>query len=204
MNQTNNTGNFLEKNKSGIFIAIGVIILVVCTFLVSLSVKSQARRLENAVETAAADITIVEKERTDKLDLLFPVVMAEAGHELEVINSITDSRKKIEIDSENGNLGGVSNTLDDVKTDITLLVESYPEISATQGYQEFMDACTISESKISGHRVAYNAAVKEYNNFIDGAINEMLLNFLGYDVKDLELLDYENRYEDPKEYNWEG
>lgn len=195
--------NFFNRYKMVIFIILGVIVTLICVWLISLGVKSQALRLENSVETAAADITIVEKERTDKLNTLFSTVKASAKHETEIIDSITKSRKKITTNLEEGNLGAVQNEYENVASDIDVLVENYPQISATQAYIDFMNASAISESKISSHRTNYNAAVKSYNNFIDNAFNSMFLNFVGYDEKELELLNFGKKYQDPVEYDWE-
>ena len=196
--------NFFARNKMLFFILIGIVVTILCVLLISMGTKSQARKLENAVEAAAADISIVEKERTDKLNTLFSTVKAAANHETNVINSITESREKINSSLEEGNLGAVQSEYEKVTTEINVLVENYPEISATQAYIDFMNACAISESKIASHRTNYNAAVRSYNDFVDNVFNEMLLGMSGYSVKELELLDYGNKYEDAPNYDWEG
>lgn len=194
------TGNFFERHKAAIFIVIGIIACILCMYMISLGVKTQAKRLENAVETAAADITIVEKERTDKLDGLFATAKANGKLDKEIIDSITASRKQIDTALEDGNVGGVTK---EIANNVNVIVENYPEISYSEAYRNFMDATAISESKIAGNRTNYNAAVKEYNNFVDGALNGILLNIAGYETKELELLDFGKTYEDPKTYNWE-
>ena len=185
--------NFWENNKGKILVGVAVLVCVLCTVGVIASAKTRARRLENAVETAAADITVAEKERTDKLDLLQPTVQAAAKHEENIISSIADSRKKVETNLDDGNLGGVQKEMSKVMGDINFLVENYPEISATEAYIEFMNASAIAESKIAGNRNNYNAAVRNYNDFVDGAFNGMLLKWGGYRTKELELRSEERR-----------
>lgn len=200
-NQTST--NFFARNKMLIFILIGIVVAILCFVLISMGVKSQALKLENSVEAAAADISIVEKERTDKLNTLFSTVKAAAKHETDIIDSITESRQKINSNLEEGNLGAVQSEYEKVATEINFLVENYPEISATQAYLDFMNACAISESKIASHRTNYNAAVRSYNDFVDNVFNGMFLNMSGYDEKELELLDFGNKYQDPEDYDWE-
>lgn len=188
--------NFFERNKGKVFAVVGVVVFILCVFAVSMSVKTQAKRLENAVETAASDITVVEKERTDKLDLMFGAVKASSNHEKEVTNLVTSARANL----SESNLGGAQK---EIEKATQIIVENYPEITATDAYMEFMTASATSESKISSHRTNYNASVRNYNDFIDGAFNSMFLGISGYQKKELELLDFGKNYEDPKEYNWE-
>ena len=203
MKTTQTPAGFFNRNKMLIFIGVGIIITFLCVFLISLGVKSQALKLENSVEAAAADITIVEKERTDKLNTLFSAVKAAAAHETDIIDSIAASRQKISSDLGSGNLGAVQSEMEKVSSDINILVESYPEISATQAYIDFMNASAISESKISSHRTNYNVAVREYNNFVDSPINGMFFGLSGYTPKSLELLNFGDKYQNPVEYDWE-
>lgn len=195
--------NFFNRNKMLIFILGGVLITFICLWLISLGVKSQALKLENYVETASADITIVEKERTDKLNTLFSTVKASAKHEQNIIDSITESRQKITTNLDSGNLGAVYNEFESVNESLNILVEAYPEISATEAYIEFMNASAISESKIASNRSNYNAAVRSYNDFTDNVFNGMWLKMAGYTSKEIELLDFGIKYQDPVEYDWE-
>ncbi len=197
------TNGFFNRYKLPIFIVGGILVTILCVYLISLGTKTQANKLENYVETAAADITIVEKERTDKLDTLFGTVKANAKHEKSIIDSITKSRQRISTSLEEGNLGAVQSEMSKVASTIEVLVENYPEISATKAYIEFMNASAIAESKISSHRTNYNAAVREYNDFVDGSFNRMLLKLSGYKIKTLELLDFGIVYQDPVKYDWE-
>lgn len=197
------TNGFFNRYKMPIFIIGGILVTILCVYLISLGTKTQANKLENYVETAAADITIVEKERTDKLDTLFGTVKASAKHEEKIIDSITKSRQKISTSLEEGNLGAVQSEMGKIASTIEVLVENYPEISATEAYIEFMNASAIAESKISSHRTNYNAAVREYNDFVEGSFNSMLLKFSGYKIKTLELLDFGIVYQDPVKYDWE-
>lgn len=199
----NKLTQFFKRNKLMLLIIGVVVALIVCFWLISLGVKAQVNKLENYVESSSADITVVEKERTDKLNTLFSTVKAVAKHETDVIDSITSARQKIDTSLAEGNLGAVQSEMEKVSTDIKILVEAYPEISATDAYIEFMNASSISESKIASHRTNYNAAVREYNDFVDNPINILWLNLTGYKVKALEYLDFGTTYQDPVEYNWE-
>jgi len=202
--KTNGTKtNFFNRHKMLIFIIGGILVTILCVYLISLGVKSQALKLENYVETAAADITVVEKERTDKLNTLFSTVKAAAKHETDIIDSITASRQKISTNLDEGNLGAVYSEFESVNESLNILVENYPDISATEAYIDFMNASAISESKIASHRTNYNAAVRSYNDFTDNVFNGMFLKISGYTPNTLELLEFRTKYQDPVEYNWE-
>lgn len=198
-----NVGEFINRYKAVVFLVVGVIILFICTKLIGASVKSQANRLENTVEAAGADISIVERERTDKLDTLYGAVMASAKHEEKILEKIAESRKNASAALDEGNVGGATRELNNALGNINILVEAYPDIAAEESYLEFMLASSESENKIAQYRTNYNKVVKEYNNLVDGSFSGFFLKVSGYDVKEFELLDFGTIYQAPKHYDWE-
>lgn len=203
MNEKNGVADFVNRYKMVIFLVVGVIAVFVCAKLIGASVKSQAKRLENTVEAAGADISIVERERTDKLDTLYGAVKANASHETKILEKIADSRSKADAALDEGNVGGATRELNSAMGNINILVEAYPDLVAQECYKEFMLASSESENKISQYRTNYNQVVKEYNNLIDGSFSGFFLKISGYQERNFELLDFGTVYQAPKTYNWE-
>lgn len=191
-----------NRYKMIIFLLIGVVALFVCAKLIGASVKSYANRLENTVEAAGADISVVERERTDKLDTLFGVVKASANHD-KIFENIANSRNNANAALDEGNVGGATRELNNAMKNINIIVEAYPELRAHESYKEFMLASSESENKIAQYRTNYNALVKEYNNLIDGSFSSFFLKIAGYKPKTFELLDFGTVYQAPKTYDWE-
>lgn len=194
---------FINRYKMVIFLFIGIVALFVCAKLIGASVKSQANRLENTVEAAGADISVVERERTDKLDTLYGAVKANASHETKILEKIADSRRNADTALTEGNVGGATRELNNAMKNINIIVENYPELTAQECYKEFMLASSESENKIAQYRTNYNALVKEYNNLIDGSFSSFFLKVSGYKPKTFELLDFGTVYQAPKTYDWE-
>lgn len=140
-----------NRYKMVIFLIIGVVALFVCAKFIGASVKSQANRLENTVEAAGADISVVERERTDKLDTLFGVVKASANHD-KIFENIANSRNNANAALDEGNVGGATRELNNAMKNINIIVEAYPELRAHESYKEFMLASSESENKIAQYR----------------------------------------------------
>lgn len=198
-----NVQEFFNRYKAVVFLVVGVIALFICAKLIGASAKSQANRLENTVEAAGADVSIVERERTDKLDTLYGAVKASAKHEEKILEKIANSRKNASAALDEGNVGGATRELNSAMKNINFLVEAYPDIVAEESYKEFMLASSESENKIAQYRTNYNKVVKEYNNLVDGSFSGFFLKVAGYDVKTFELLDFGTVYQAPKNYDWE-
>lgn len=166
------------KNIKMILIsAVGVIAIMAMCFLGVQSFRNKAITLEEAVETAKSDIEIQEKKRIDLVYNLVDCIKDYNQHEAEVLQNLADSRKKDE-DIEN------------VTASIKVIAEAYPALKSDEQYKTLMLELTTLENEISQHRTAYNKAVERYNRYTRKFLQEIFLDWTGYEKKEYERLEY--------------
>lgn len=166
------------KDKKIIILSIvGVLAILIAGFLGVQSCQNKAVALEEAVETAKSDIEVQEKKRIDLVYNLADCVKQYDQHEAEVLQKLADSR------SENGEI-------ENVTTSVRALAEAYPELKSNEQYKTLMIELTTLENEISQYRTAYNKSVERYNRYTRKFLQEIFLNWTGYEKQEFERLDY--------------
>lgn len=168
----------MKNVKMLLISAAGVFALVLmCIFGVQ-SVRNKAVQLEEQVETAKSDIQVQEKKRVDLVYNLADCVKQYDKHEAEVLQNIADSRGK------NGNI-------ENVTTSIQAVAEAYPDLKSNEQYKTLMIELTTLENEISQHRTAYNKAVERYNGYTRKFIQEIFLEWTGYEKQEYKRLEFD-------------
>lgn len=124
-------------------------------------------RRRNAVANAFAGVDVMLQMRYDLIPNLVATVKGYAQHENETLRAITQLRAQ----AMQGNLGTservqLDNRISQGMARIMATAENYPELKASENFQQLQRALNEVEERISAARRAFNAAVNEYNNAI--------------------------------------
>ena len=147
---------------------IGIIVAVIVIIGISLGSGYNKMVKENEnVESAAAQIDVQLKRRTDLIPNLVNTVKGYMTHESDTLAKVTELRtawagaktvdEKAKLDNE------LSNTL---KT-IMAVAEAYPDLKANQNFESLQNELTETEDKISYSRQFYNDTVTRYNTKLE-------------------------------------
>lgn len=164
----------------GIIAAI-VFAFIVVVFAIGVSTEAKAYSMEEQIHESQSGIDVQLKKRHDVIVQLVQVVEQFSNHEQSIIDSVTEARAQLSA----GNSTEALNTLN-------LVVENYPEITSGEQYKHLMVEISTCEQQISNYRDNYNAQVKSYRKFVRNPINNMILNFRGYEVIDVDYLEFES------------
>lgn len=167
----------MEKLKIGLISVAAIIALAGMCVLGVQSTRNKAVTLEEAVETAKSDIQVQEKKRVDLVYNLADCVKQYDQHEAEILQSIAESR-------------GKNGKIENVTTSIQAVAEAYPELKSDEQYKTLMLELTTLENEISQYRTAYNKSVERYNGYTRKFLQEMFLNWTGYEKQAYQRLDY--------------
>jgi LemA protein len=124
-------------------------------------------RRRNAVANAFAGVDAMLQMRYDLIPNLVAVVKGYAQHESETLHAVTQLRAQ----AMQGNLGTnervhIDNEISQGMGRIMATAENYPELRASENFQQLQRALNEVEERISAARRAFNAAVNDYNNAI--------------------------------------
>lgn len=136
---------------------------------------------KNAVENAFAGMDALLKKRYDLIPNLVASVQQYMTHERETLEKVTKMRAQ----ASSGNLSTdeaveLDNAISKAIGGIMVSVEAYPELKASDNFNQLQRTLNEVEEQISASRRAYNAAVTSFNNAVEMFPTNIFANMMGY------------------------
>lgn len=172
---------------------IPLIIIVVLGFIAFSffgGINNTAVEYEENAKTAWANVEGAYQRRTDLIPNLVSTVKGAADFEQETLTAVIEARAKatsVNVNADNLNAasiekfkqaqGGLSSAL----SRLLVSVERYPELKATQNFQQLQSQLEGTENRINVERNRYNEAVKNYNTYIRKFPNNMVVGMFGFE-----------------------
>jgi LemA protein len=175
-------------------IIVGVIILLVLWIMM---VYNGLVAMRQRVNQALSDIDVQTKQRHDLVPNLVETVKGYAGHERGTLEAVVQARNA----AMTAPAGGVAaqaaaeNALSGALRQLFALSESYPDLKASQNFQQLQNELADLENKIAAARRFFNNAVQEYNTGIQQFPAVLLAGTLGFAQKDFYDVGAEQRKE---------
>ena len=149
-----------------IYIIIAVAVIVVLWVVFS---YNSFIRLINRTKEAWADIDVQLKRRYDLIPNLVETVKGYATHEKEAFESVTEARARALGAGQRGDPKEIAKTegeLSSALKSIFAVAEAYPDLKASQNFQELQRELSDTENKIQAARRFYNGQVRDFNTKI--------------------------------------
>lgn len=140
------------------YIILSLIVIVVGYIIISHN--GYKKRLIKCDE-AYAGIDVALSKRYNLITNLVETVMGYAKHEKEVLTLVTNLRN-----TDKTNLDNYSESLDNTKRQLFMLVESYPELKADTNFLHLQKSLSDVEEHLQAARRLYNRSVADYNTYI--------------------------------------
>lgn len=160
-----------------IYILIGIVVLIILYALVQ---YNNFVKLNNSVKESFSTMDIYLKKRWDLIPNLVEVVKGYAKHEKDTFSEITELRtrsydnmsidKKIDINEQ------LTNSL----SRIMAISENYPELKASENFNQLSKELTKIEDEIANSRKYYNGTVRIYNNKIQMFPSSIIAKIFGF------------------------
>lgn len=134
----------------------------------------------NAVENAFAGIDTMLKMRYDLIPNLVAAVKQYMQHEAGTLTRVTELRAK----AVSGGLSTneqveVSNEIARTLRGLMVAVENYPQLRASENFQQLQGSLNEVEDRLSASRRAFNASVLDYNNAVEMFPTNVMANMMG-------------------------
>jgi LemA protein len=156
-----------------VVVGIAVIVLLIATFLVVL--YNRLVRLRNRVENAWAQIEVQLRRRYDLIPNLVETVRGYASHERATFEEVTKARTAAQEAKTVPEQAEAENFLTAAIGRLFAVAEDYPELRATENFQQLQSQLEDTEQKIAVSRQVYNDAVLTY----DTALETVPTNIVG-------------------------
>jgi LemA protein len=156
-----------------VVVGIAIIVLLIVTFLVVL--YNRLVRLRNRVENAWAQVDVQLRRRYDLIPNLVETVKGYASHERVTFEEVTKARTAAQQARTVPEQAEAENLLTAAIGRLFAVAEDYPELRATENFQQLQGQLEDTEQKIAISRQVYNDAVLTY----DTALETVPTNIVG-------------------------
>jgi len=159
------------------YILLGIVVLLVLYvvyFYNSLIV------LRNRIDNAWSQIDVQLRRRYDLIPNLVETVKGYAAHEREVFERVTEARSRAIAAGSVGEQSQAENMLTQALRSLFAVAENYPQLRATENFQQLQEELSGTESKIAFARQFYNDTVLRYENLRQSFPTNLMAGTFGF------------------------
>jgi LemA protein len=163
-----------------------VIVVVVAAVLLGLLfvlLYNRLVRLRNRSENAWAQVEVQLKRRHDLIPNLVATVKGYAGHERATLDSVTEARTSAQEAKTVEQQAAAENGLTAALGRLFAVAEAYPQLRATENFQQLQGELEETEDKIAVARQLYNDAVLAYDNARETVPTSLVAGMLRFEPK---------------------
>jgi len=166
----------------GVFIGIGVVVVLVATF--SIGIYNSLVQLRQRVQNSWSQVDVQLKRRYDLIPNLVNAVKGYAQHESSTFESITKARNMALAAGNVKDQAQAENMLSGALKSLFAVAEAYPELKANTNFLQLQTELSDTEGKISFSRQFYNDTVQKLNTKIEVFPNNLLAGLFGFQMVD--------------------
>jgi LemA protein len=147
-----------------------VIVLVVLVLIVALAavaIYNRLVRLRNRAENSWAQVDVQLRRRYDLIPNLVEAVKGYAAHERGTFDEVTQARTAAQQAKGVAEQAEAENVLTAAIGRLFAVAEAYPQLRATENFQQLQTQLAEVEQKIAVSRQVYNDTVLTYDNALE-------------------------------------
>ncbi len=165
-----------------LIIIIGVVVIVALAVLLLYN-RMVSRR--NAVDNSWAQIEAALKRRHDLIPNLVEAVKGSAKHEQTTVENVTKARSTAvkADDAAPPQQAGAEASLAAAIGRLMVVAEQYPELRATENFQQLQGELSETENQIQITRRVYNDTVQTYNTLIQVFPNSLIAGAFNFEPR---------------------
>jgi LemA protein len=145
-------------------IVIVLVGLALLAFIFIVVLYNRLVRLRNRTQNAWAQVDVQLRRRYDLIPNLLEAVKGYASHERATFDEVTNARTAAQQAQTVPEQAQAENALTAAIGRLFAVAEAYPQLRATENFQQLQAQLTDTEQKIAVSRQVYNDTVLTYNN----------------------------------------
>jgi LemA protein len=164
-------------------IVIVIVALLLLVGLIYVLARNGIIRLRNQCDEAWSGIDVQLKRRHDLVPNLVESVKGYASHEKSTFEKVTQARAAAMQANGPEEAGKAETQLTQALGGLRVVAEQYPELRATENFQQLQRQLSELEDEIQASRRIYNSNVQQYNTRIQQFPGSIIANQGGFTPK---------------------
>jgi LemA protein len=160
-----------------------ILIAVVVLALLVVVLYNRLVRLRNRAENAWAQVDVQLRRRYDLIPNLVETVKGYASHERATFEEVTRARTAAQQATTVEQQASAENVLTAAIGRLFAVAEAYPELRATENFQQLQAELAETENKIRVARQVYNDAVLSYENARETVPTNLVAGMFGFEPR---------------------
>ncbi len=163
---------------------IAIIVAVVLLLIIIVAIYNGLVRTKVRTDEAWSDITVQLKRRYDLIPNLVNAVKGYASHEKTVFEKVTEARAKALNAQTVGEVSQAEGDFQKALKSLFAVAEAYPQLRASENFQQLQAEITDTEDKIQAARRFYNGAVRDLNTKIQTFPTNIFAAMFGFRIRE--------------------
>jgi LemA protein len=160
-----------------------VIVLIVLVLVVALAAVlfyNRLVRLRNRTENSWAQVDVQLRRRYDLIPNIVEAVKGYAAHERGTFDEVTQARTAAQQAQGVAEQAQAENALTAAIGRLFAVAEAYPQLRATENFQQLQEQLADVEQKIAVSRQVYNDTVLTYDNALETVPTNIVAGLFGF------------------------
>ena len=164
-----------------VLIVVGVVVVLALIYIL---IRNSMIGSRNRVDESWSGIDVQLKRRHDLVPNLVETVKGYATHERETFEKVTQARAAAMQASGPAEASQAEGLLNAALTDLRAVAEQYPDLRATENFQQLSRNLSELEDEIQASRRIYNSNVQAYNTKIQIFPNSVVASSGGFTARE--------------------
>src|SRR4051794_6847412 len=166
--------------SAAVVVLVVILVLVVIAALFFVSMYNRLVRLRNRTENAWSQVDVQLRRRYDLIPNLVETVKGYAAHEQSTFEEVTKARTAAQQAQGVEQQASAENALTAAIGRLFAVAEAYPQLRATENFQQLQAELAETENKIAVSRQVYNDTVLTYDNAIQTVPTNVVAGVFGF------------------------
>jgi LemA protein len=167
-----------------IWVVVIVVAVVVLLLLVLVGMFNKLVRLRNRAENAWAQVDVQLRKRYDLIPNLVETVKGYAAHERQTFDEVTQARTAAQQAQGVAQQAQAENALTAAIGRLFAVAEAYPQLRATENFQQLQAQLSEVEQQIAVSRQVYNDTVLTYDNALETVPTNVIAGIFNFRARE--------------------
>ena len=174
----------MGSRMAPVIVVIVIVVLIVLLALYYVGKRNSIIASRNRVDESWSGIDVQLKRRHDLVPNLVETVKGYAAHESQTFEKVTAARAEAMSAQGVGDSAKAEEKLTGALTDLRAVAENYPQLKATENFQQLSRNLSQLEDEIQAARRIYNSNVQSYNTSIQQFPGSIIANQSGFTARE--------------------